>query len=521
MKYKYSQVDKDNMAWFEHDMTKATLSEIGLHRGNLRGLSSFHIKFTYPISVIAGLNRSGKSTILAMAACAFHNNKKGFKLPERKLTYYTFSDFFIQTSEEVPQDGIEILCRIRHNHWRKSPHAPEGIGNLLQRRKKKKGGKWNKYANRVRRNVIFFGIQRVVPPAEKSVSKSYKTYFSIGAPDGWEDEVKTVVGRIIGTEYDGFCMKTHGKYRLPLVYSGDTIYSGFNMGAGENALFEIFSTIFASPPGTLLVIDEIELGLHESAQKKLIKELKKLCRDRHIQVICTTHSSAILETVPPEGRLFVESFPGKTNIIPGISPRYASGKLSGEKSNELDIYVEDRLASHIIEASLVNDIRERIAIIPIGSSIAIIRQMAGRYKHQLKAECVGVMDGDQSDLLTQHIGQFIKALEMSKEPDHEIEWFKSRLAFLPGKTWPEQWMVNKLKSLDISSFAKICGTTNEKLNSYLDEALSAEKHNELHILAKKLSLDSENVCCMIARWLSENTPEDFYPLNEVIRTLLP
>jgi hypothetical protein len=32
-----------------------------------------------------------------------------------------------------------------------------------------------------------------------------------------------------------------------------------------NALFEIFATIFACPEGVLLVIDEIELGLHEEA----------------------------------------------------------------------------------------------------------------------------------------------------------------------------------------------------------------------------------------------------------------
>ena len=153
--------------------------------------------------------------------------------------------------------------------------------------------------------------------------------------------------------------------------------------------------------------------------------------------------------------------------------------------------------------------------------MAIIRQIAGRYKHQLKAECLGVMDGDQSDSLNQHIGHFIKALEISKERDHEIEWFKNRMAFLPGNTWPEKWMIKKLKSLDISSFAKICGTTNEKLTSYLDEALSAEKHNELHILAKKLSLDSENVCCMVARWITENAPEDFYHLKETIIALLP
>lgn len=521
MKYRYSQLDRDNLAWFANDMTKASLSELWLRRGNLRGLSPFHMQFKYPISVIAGQNRSGKSTILAMVACAFHNNKDGFKLPERKVPYYTFSDFFIQISEEVSPEGIFIFYRIRHNNWKKSRNVPNGIGESWQSREKKRGGKWNKYSRRVRRNVIFFGIQRVVPPSEKSVSKTYKALFSSGTPDSWENDVKKVVGRILGTEYDSFCMKTHGKYRLPLVFAHGTVYSGFNMGAGENALFEIFSTIYATPPGTLLVIDEIELGLHESAQKKFIRELKLICKERQIQVICTTHSSAILGSVPPEGRYFVESYTGKTNIIPGISPCYAAGKLSGEKINEIDIYVEDGIALCLIEASLENDLRKRISIIPIGSPTTIIRQMAGRYKHRLKTECIAVMDGDQAVLIEQHSDHFINALELSKDRPQEIEWFKDRLSFLPGNVWPEKWIMQTLKSLDIDSLAITFKISKHELYFYIDEALTAGKHNEFYSLAKSLSLDIQDVCCTVARWLSQNIPDEFSKLNEIIKSLLP
>lgn len=293
MKYRYSQIDLDNLKWFANDMSKATLTEIDISKGHIRGLSNFHIKFDYPISVIAGKNGSGKSTVLALAACAFHNKPKGFKLLERKTSYYTYSDFFIQTSEEVPPDGIEVFYRFRHDNWRKTKTNPKGAGNLYQKRAKKKGGKWTNYSNRVKRNVVFLGIQRVVPHSEKSVSKSYRTYFTTTVADGWEDDVRKVVGSILGSVYDAYWVKTHGRYRMPLVATKGNVYSGFNMGAGENALFEIFTTIYASPPGALLVIDEIGLGLHEKAQKKLIQELKKICKEKKVQVVCTTHSPAI------------------------------------------------------------------------------------------------------------------------------------------------------------------------------------------------------------------------------------
>lgn len=520
MKYKYSKLDNDNLNWFANDMSKATLTEIDIRKGSLRGLHHFHLKFDYPISVIAGKNGSGKSTILALAACAFHNNKKGFRLPERRTTYYTYSDFFIQSSEEVPPEGIEIWYRFRHNNWRKSKSNPNGTGNLYQKSEKKNGGKWTNYSSRVIRNVVFLGIQRVVPHAEKSVSKSYRTYFKVGVADGWEDDVRNVVGRILGTAYDTYCVKAHSKYRLPLVFSKGNIYSGFNMGAGEKALFEIFTTIFASPPGTMLVIDEIELGLHEKAQKKLIIELKKLCRERNVQIVCTTHSPAVLESIPPEGRYFIENNSQKPIVIPGISAKYAAGKLSGEDSNELNIFVEDGIANTIIESSLSNELRSRVSILPIGSHIAIARQMAARYKESKTSECIAILDGDQSSSTSVQVANFMKALENSKDKDAEEKWFKERLFYLPGGIWPEKWVVTQLKSLNTEGLACLLKCSEEELDTYVEEALTAEKHNELYNLSKNLSLNLEYVKGTVASWLSSEVAAEFSDIINGIKKYL-
>lgn len=520
MKYNYSKLDQDNLKWFANDMSKATLTEIYIREGKLRGLHNFHLTFDYPISVIAGKNGSGKSTILALAACAFHNNKEGFLLPERKTTYYTFSDFFIQTSEEIPPEGIKIWYRFRHNNWRKSKQNPTGAGNFYQTREKKKGGKWTNYAGRITRNVVFLGIQRVVPHSEKSVSRSYRTYFKTGAADGWEDDVKDVVGRILGASYDIYWVKTHSKYRLPLVASRGNIYSGFNMGAGENALFEIFTTIFASPPGTLLVIDEIELGLHEKAQKKLILELKKLCRERKIQIICTTHSPAVLDSIPPEGRFYIESLTNKPIVTQGISAKYAAGKLSGEDSNELDIFVEDGIANTIIESIIDNGLRGRVSILPIGSPVAIARQMAAKYKNKNSTECIAILDGDQSSSAIIHLENFMKALESSKDKEKEAQWFRKRLYFLPGNTWPEKWLIEQVKSLETKELSTLLKCSDEEFKTYVEEALTAEKHNELYILSKNLSLDVDYVKGTVASWLSRKIEQEFSATISAIQNYL-
>jgi hypothetical protein len=521
VKYYYSQVDKDNLSWFSKDLTVQSLTEVNLSEGHLRGLNPFTLSFTYPISAIAGRNRSGKSTIITMAACAFHNSKSGFKLPERNLPYYTFSDFFVQSSEEVPPEGVKIKYRIMHNHWTKSPRAPDGTGNLYQIREKHKGGKWNNYDRRVERNVVFFGVQRVVPPVERSVARSYRARFSEQTSVKWEADVQSSVGRILGANYDGFKMNTYGKYRLPVVGSDGVRYSGFNMGAGENALFGIFSTIHESPIGTLLVIDEIELGLHAQAQKRLVNELKEACKQRHIQVVCTTHSATILRALPPEARFYVENVPGKTNVIPGVSPDYAEGRLSGEHSKELDIYVEDGVARDLLIANMGSGLRRRARLIPIGSATAVIRHLAAIRKDPRTSECVAILDGDQKSQLASLNSNFISALEKYEDKNEELNWLSERLFFLPGDTWPERWMIDMMLENNLDGLAEDLGSTRAELGSCLIQAKAAGKHNEIFQLATDLCLDTENVLRTVSRRIVTIKPESFKSINAMLNKYFP
>lgn len=519
MKYKYSSVDKNNLRWFPKDVTKATLKSIKLIKGKMRGVYPFEMIFKYPISAIAGKNGSGKSTVLSIAACAFHNISSGYKTPNRKYPYYTFSDFFIQSSEEIPPSGINIRYEILHNNWRKSRRFPEGIGEGYQFRKKRKGGKWNNYASRVKRNVIYFGIERVVPHSEKSVSKTYRKTFKREEDGGWEKDVRKIVGKILNKKYEKFWYKKHSKHKLPVVeYRGST-YSGFNMGAGENALFDIFSTILSCDEGMFVIIDEIELGLHEKAQKKFIIELKKLCKTRHIQIICTTHSPVIIENIPPEGRFYIEQFENSTVITPCISSSYASGKLSGENSNELDIYVEDEVAECIVEASLSNEIRHRVNILPIGSSSAIIRQMAARKKDLKAGECVAIFDGDKSKELEKLKALFLKSMESYDNTDKLKKWFRDRVSFLPGDEWPEKWLVSNLTdgSDELESAFK---TDNDEFKDIIEDAQEADKHNEIYTIAEGLSLDTKYVLRVLSSWATKEHSIMFNEPKNLISTFL-
>lgn len=519
LSYHYSHLDKRNIFWFDKDNSCATLRILKLAQGHLRGVYPCEIDFKYPITAIAGENCSGKSTLLAMAICAFHNQKNGFKLRERDKTYYTFSDFFVQTNNETSPAGIVIKYQILHNNWR---GREPGLG--WQARKKKEGGRWNDYDIRVPRNVVYFGIQRIVPSNESSVHRAYRRKFSLGnLHKNDKEKIQKIVGKIIGKVYAKFDLFEHSKYRLPFVVSSNVNYSGFNMGAGESAVFNILLTLFEVGRGALLVIDEIELGLHEKAQRRLINELKDLCNDMHCQIICTTHSPVIIESLPPEARFFIESINEKTTVLTGISADYACGKLSGRNSGELVVFVEDHIGDAILTEILPLEIRERIGIIPIGSSEAVLRQLSARFREKC-FNCVAFLDGDKS---SQHSGSVEKVKNYLEkrygdfDENAMTDWSNYRLKYLPGETWPEKWLIEQnQRSNNIKKLEIIWGADTGKIKSFLDTAIQAGKHNELYSLNSNLHQPIDRILSDLVRTVKEETPETFQPMIDILKTML-
>lgn len=517
MKYRESQKDKTLRHRFINDNSHASLRRIYLQEGELRGINSLDIRFDYPITAIAGKNGAGKSTILALACCAYHNQKTGFRLPKRNLPYYTFSDFFVQHTAEVPPQGIDIRYGISHDKWRKTESLPDGIGMAYQRRWKSQGGKWNDYADRVKRNVVFLGIERIVPHAERSQSRSYSRIFKDAQPMGWENKVKDAVGHILGKPYDQFRYLRHFKYSLPLVKIGGTVYSGFNMGAGENALFEIFSTIYSCGEGALLVMDEVELGLHAEAQKKFIAKLKDVCLETHTQVICTTHSKEIFDCLPYDARYFIECVNGKTRISDSISSDFAFAKMAATPGKELDILVEDEVAKAILQSTLPAQMRSRVTMTVIGSATALARQLAAIYVRGEERPTLAVFDGDQKNKEQDNQAH---AQNMAENVNGDFsDWYKSHVAYLPGDTWPEAWIVQKSASC-LDSISTLTSSDPDTLIAVLEYGLQAGKHNEFYGIAKNLGLEQKACLQLFTTGVCQAHSEEFEPLVTQIANIL-
>ena len=506
-----SEIDRDNHKWFTKEFQHNSLHSIELKQGRLRALSKFKIQFEYPISLIAGANGCGKSTLLAIAACGFHANvdggKKRGRVAQKDLPYYTFSDFLVQSKQEVPPSGIEILYRTTKQHIDEEfPSKKSNVYDEYYLRKVHQG-KWTNYTRRALRNVEYFGIERVVPHYEKSVSKSYRKSFVIPTERGQiEESTEQSVGRVLGKDYQNFQLHKHAKYKLPQVTRDDCTYSGFNMGAGENALFDIFFTLHSCPKGTLVVIDGVELGLHSAAQAQFTGELSKLCKVKKLQIIATTHSPTALCSVPPYARYYIETDGETTQITTHVSERHVTGKLNEKNSEELQIYVEDELAERIILCALDSEMKSRTLVKQVGSNIIVARALATMHKTQNKQQTIAYIDGDSIEKI-KSIKKEIKAIFENKNDEFVDEFVRKNIFFLGENLNPEKWLIDSVLEFAIPEFMDEFEVESEtKSKMLLKQARRERTHNELHTLAIKLNIDVIDLVNRLSRILFRSAP---------------
>lgn len=518
MAHRESDLDKANGKWFKNQFQHNQLLSIELKEGKLRALNKFKIEFEYPISLIAGTNGSGKSTLLAIAACGFHSEETSQPIAKTDSPYYTFSDFLVQSKQEIPPSGIEVIYKTSEQiiENEKTKNA-EKFTTL----KKAKDGKWATYAKRPMKNVEYFGIERVVPHYEKSISKSYKKSFKVdGKRSENEENTELSVGKVLSKNYSDFQFQKYSKYKLPQVSRDGYTYSGFNMGAGENALFEIFFTLHSCPNGSLIVIDEIELGLHALAQTRFIDELKNICKEKNLQIIATTHSPTALSCVPPYARYYIESNDEGTTIHRYVSEALATGKLAGINSNELTILVEDSSALTIIKNALTREQRNRVTITPVGSNAIVARVLASIKKTDGNKNCIAFVDGDTITKKSKLLDEIIAVFE-NKDKEYAEDFLKSNIHFIGPNINPEKWILQESLATCISELADDFEISENQAKLIISQALREKTHKEIYSIARALDEhDDSYIFNRLCITLFKKCPHIRRTISDVIDTQL-
>lgn len=358
---------ESNMGWPKR------LEWLEIH--GLRGWAGQRIEFKFPIVAIVGENGAGKSTIIQSAASVFKGDGKKGKFA---------SDFFMSTAwDEISNVNIKYGYR--------EGQSKEGS---IRRRTTR----WLGNADRPARPVEYIDLSRVQPVSVRAgYAKIAKTKHSEKSSEAFDQNRVRRLSRILGRQYDAAKMALSDiddKRFVPVVSTHGISYSGYHQGAGETTSTEFLKADF--PKNGLILIDEIESSLHPRSQRRLIRDLAEICRDREIQILLTTHSSAILEELPLEARLYVmQTVGGGRQVISSVSPQFAMTKMDDESYPECDLYVEDRAATAMLGEILAyhaKDIFPRCQIIPYGA--ASVGYALGQMVNKFPRPSVVYLDGD-------------------------------------------------------------------------------------------------------------------------------
>jgi predicted ATPase len=350
----------------------------------LRGWTGQEIRFEFPVTVLAGENGSGKTTVLKAVAAAYTHPT------DRSLALYP-SVFFPDTAWESTSN-IALLYKIREG-------TAERDYRIFKRTRR-----WRFQEGRPRRNVLLLDVSRTLPlDATAGYARIAKRNATESGAQLLAPEITTYYSSILGRRYDEARIahsNLDSRRPVGVVRTGGLQYSQFHQGAGEDATLDLLSTIQSMPDTSLIIIDEVEASLHPRAQRRLVHFLLWLARTKSIQVIVSTHSGYVLDELPPEARIFLARGTGGIDVLYGSSANYALNRMDDIDHPDLYLFTEDTAASEALRALLrLRDVDlSRVRCMEVGpySMVEALGELAAGGR--LPVPALGILDPDRTEV---------------------------------------------------------------------------------------------------------------------------
>ena len=491
------------------------LSEVRL-RG-IRGIDDhLRVKFDYPVSVIAGGNGSGKSTVLFAAACAY-------KVPGAGVKDFVPSTLF---PDYRPKQGG------RADHKGKVDiefdySTPDGRMSMRWRRSKG----WNR---------SFLGRKNAVQPerplylrtlSNLSNPSEVRGVLSMSRASAAPREAPLTASQIEFAQQmlpfryaevvDLSDRAKGGKNLLFAAQEGGAAYSELHMAAGERAILRLSQRV-AQLEGALVLIDEVEAGLHPWAQQLLLLQLQQLALRNDLQIVVTTHSQVVLDSVPAHGRIFLDRDEDGRVAVRRPYRDVVQNALYGRSDETLSLLCEDDAAEGVLRGVfdvLLPRRRIRKESIRIGRDTGAnefpAHARAVRRFGQLD-NFVFVLDGDRRG------GGLEEKIRDAAGRDVPV-------LFLPGRDAPEVWVWDRLRRNREAAAEELripADDLSERMSrqdavyaSASDRPAEIAKA-KLRGLSEPVGCDVPDVCRIVARLEVERTDSAIRPLVESLEGAL-
>lgn len=353
---------------------------------SVRGMTA-GLEFSWPVVAIAGANGGGKTTILQLCSSAYVKKEGG--------RHYKISDWVrAAIKDETPAFGDGSA--VTFSFWNDSP--------VLSIPYVKERTRWGcPRRNNPERMVQFFGISTFAPRIErKDRLHVFRSQIEIKNSAKFDPPLLSSLSKVLGVPYDGGMMHTVGLERgawrdnLPLVTRGPCGYAEPHMGAGEQKVIRMMRAIEALADRSLILLEEPEITLHPDAQRGLAWYLMNVARRKGHQIILSTHSAELFETLPVEARVLVVRRKTGVDVVPRVPVITAARELSSVvRTNKDLILVEDVMAKDFLFDILERydrGVLNNVCIVPVGNTHEVYQLVQTFRGEGVKA--IGVRDPD-------------------------------------------------------------------------------------------------------------------------------
>lgn len=406
---------------------------------NLKGLKDAQFVFEKPLTAIMGVNGSGKTTVIHALACAYQPPEGG------KGENHRFSDFFVPNTDALWQGSEFYVVNEKIERDRTTILPSRKYGKAFDR--------WSpRYGDRPKRNIYYIGIDSCLPEIEKSNTQNRIIYSSRRKEDRLSQKVIRDAAAILNKNYQSLMENTfQNKHFNGVELDSGLKYSSLSMGTGEQRTIKILEKILNAEPYSLILIDEIDLLLHVSSLKRLIRRLDEIARDKHLQIVFTTHALEMVDLTQYVGIQYISNISlseeqealEKTVVYNTINSDLVYS-LTGSCERPLKLYVEDELAKAIVKKVLRTlNISGKADVIKYGAmenafTVAAAKVLEGQ-------DCTNtliLLDGEKYHTLDEKLVPIQKRFS-GTESDIEEKWNQAASMIsmfnLPNDTAPEKF----------------------------------------------------------------------------------
>lgn len=329
---------------------------------NLRHIAS--LEFTIPrpgVWLLTGANGTGKTSLLGCLRRLGFPNAFPFHFPASRKSDQL--DSYDGASIQYETPGGTVTYTYRTERWVPTPKANSGVLSTV-------GYPSVLYiaanADRIEPNKDDFSPKRVRAARAEIIAAANQIFCN----DKF-NALKTInVRKGVGSE--AFLLE------LPNVRKQRKHYfSEKNLSLGELCVVKLLRMMADCPRGSLVLIDELELALHPTAQTELLKYLHQIADEKSLTIIVSTHSATLIKQASRKQILLLQADgEGAVTCTGNCFPSFVLGALAyrEESASDVVIYVEDEAARAVVEQFAHRFIADQFplnSLVPSVNAIAV------------------------------------------------------------------------------------------------------------------------------------------------------